>query len=124
MCVCVCVRVCQCALSLNRDLTLELEHRPVREGVLGQVQVGEVGTAAPQQGPEQLAEKKKKGKPMRLRCVVLAVADDVILLCNSDLRSSALSKQIQRSSKLIPTQAEGQKKREVKLIFCWPANLG
>lgn len=35
------------------------ERPPVREGVLGQVQVGEVSTAAPQQGPKQLAEKQR-----------------------------------------------------------------
>lgn len=35
------------------------EHPPVREGVLGQVQVGEVSTAAPQQGPKQLAERQR-----------------------------------------------------------------
>lgn len=84
---CMCARVCECALSLYRDLTLELEHRPVREGVLGQVQVGEVGTAAPQQGPEQLAEKQRKGKPMRLCCVVLCFVMCVVL-CNSNLHSS------------------------------------
>lgn len=83
----MCARVCECALSLYRDLTLELEHRPVREGVLGQVQVGEVGTAAPQQGPEQLAEKQRKGKPMRLCCVALCFVMCVVL-CNSNLHSS------------------------------------
>lgn len=65
-------------LSLYRDLRPKLKHRPVREGVLGQVQVGQVGTAAPQQSPEQLAEKKRRGKPMRLRWVgVSAAGDDV-----------------------------------------------
>lgn len=34
----------------------EGEGSPVREGVPGQVQVGEVGAAASQQGPKQLAE--------------------------------------------------------------------
>lgn len=39
---------------------LHLRRRPpVREGVLGQVQVGEVGAAASQQGPEQLAGKQR-----------------------------------------------------------------
>lgn len=37
----------------------EGEGSPVREGVPGQVQVGEVGAAASQQGPKQLAETKQ-----------------------------------------------------------------
>lgn len=35
------------------------ERPPVREGVLGEVQVGEVSTAASQQGPKQLAGKHR-----------------------------------------------------------------
>lgn len=40
----------------------EGEGSPVREGVPGQVQVGEVGAAASQQGPKQLAETEKAGR--------------------------------------------------------------
>ena len=36
------------------------EHPPVGEGVFGQVQVGEVRTAAPQESPEQLGERKRE----------------------------------------------------------------
>lgn len=54
---------------------------PVREGVLGQVQVGEVSAAASQQGPKQLAEKQRDKwvvlcslQRMRLCCVTVILA--------------------------------------------------
>ena len=36
------------------------EHPPVGEGVFGQVQVGEVRTAAPQESPKQLVERERE----------------------------------------------------------------
>lgn len=47
----------------------EGEGSPVGEGVPGQVQVGEVGAAASQQGPKQLAETESRS------CCVIEVAN-------------------------------------------------
>lgn len=50
---------------------------PVREGVPGQVQVGEVGAAASQQGPKQLAETESRS------CCVIEVANRLFWLSDA-----------------------------------------
>lgn len=67
--------------DLNKALTRiysSNESPPVREGVLGQVQVGEVRAATSKQGPKQLAgERRDKQGRVKLTAV------NVIVLCNS-----------------------------------------
>lgn len=94
------------------------EHPPVREGVLGQVQVGEVSTAAPQQGPKQLAERQRDKwvvlcslRPMWLCCTTAILA----LECCTNGYSIDYSWHKMKS--------EVTKKNHATLFFPWPKHL-